>query len=90
MRLFVQLVCIAIFPVFVGCSETGEGFKEPISMDKVPPEILKVAQDKYPDLVFDVAFTETEDGVAVYELKGKAKSGKMREVEVTADGKILE
>ena len=31
-------------------------------MDQVPPEILTVAQDKYPDLVFDAAFTETEDG----------------------------
>ena len=59
-------------------------------MDQVPPEILTVAQDKYPDLVFDAAFTETENGQPVYELKGKATSGKMMEVEVTKDGKILE
>ena len=73
-----------------GCSESViEGRKQPLAMDKVPPEIMKIAQEKYPELTFETAFTEVEDGKPVYELKGKTKEGKIREVEITRDGKIM-
>ena len=93
MRFTMLAFSILIVSFCLGCSdsdEADEGLKKPIAMDQVPPEILKVAQDKYPDLVFDIAFTEMEDGQPVYELKGKSATGKMMEVEVTKDGKLLE
>lgn len=90
MRFKILQPCILIASLCIGCSDTDEGLKKPIAMDQVPPEIIKVAQDKYPDLVFDTAFTEMEDGQPVYELKGKSVTGKMMEVEVTKDGKLFE
>ncbi len=90
MRISTIVLCGVLMAAQGGCSESDEGLKKPLPMDQVPADILKVAQEKYPELVFDVAFTETEDGVPVYELKGKSKTGKMMEVEVTHDGKILE
>src|SRR5205814_1486574 len=37
-----------------GCGESiGEGKKEVVPMDKVPPAVLKAAQDKLPDIKFD-------------------------------------
>ncbi len=90
MRILMIVGCSIFMAAQSGCSESGEGLKKPLPMDQVPADILKAAQEKYPELEFDVAFTETEDGVPVYELKGKSKTGKMLEVEVTHDGKILE
>ena len=64
--------------------------KEPLPLEKVTPKIMKAAQDKFPDLKFLAAYTEIEDGQPVYELKGQSKTGKMLEVEITKDGKLLE
>ena len=88
MRVFWVTLCLATIAT-AGCSKSAGERKTPIALEKVPAELLKVAQEKFPDVVFDSAFTETEDGQPVYELKGKAKSGKIHEVEVTKDGKIL-
>ncbi len=90
MRFTILALSILIASLCMGCSDTDEELKKPIAMDQVPPGIIKVAQDKYPELVFDTAFTEMEDGQPVYELKGKSATGKMMEVEVTKDGKLLE
>jgi hypothetical protein len=90
MRLSSLIVCGLLTGMWTGCSDVNEELKKPLAMDQVPAEILKVAKEKYPDLVFEAAYTEVEDGQPVYELKGKASSGKMMEVEVTKDGKILE
>lgn len=89
MRILNVSLCLFATAMSSGCSESLGERKQPISMDKVPTEIMKVAQDKYPDVEFDAAFTEIEKGQSVYELKGKTKTGKRYEVEVTKDGKIL-
>jgi hypothetical protein len=89
MRILRVSLCLLSIAFVAGCGEAIGERKQPIALEKVPADILKVAQEKYPDLVFETAFTEIEDGQPVYELKGKAKSGKMIEVEVTKDGKIL-
>jgi uncharacterized membrane protein YkoI len=75
--------------VSFGCGDTREN-DVPIPFEKVPPELLKVAQEKFPDVKFDSAYKETKDGQEVYEVRGKTKQGKIREVEVTADGKVLQ
>jgi uncharacterized protein YceK len=89
MRILGITVCLATLALLSGCSNVVSERKQPIAMDKIPPEIIKIAQDKYPDVVFETAFTEVEQGQDVYEIKGKAKSGKIIEVEVTKDGKLL-
>jgi hypothetical protein len=89
MRILGIAVCLVTLTLLAGCSNVVSERKQPIAMDKIPPEIIKIAQDKYPDVVFETAFTEVEQGQDVYEIKGKAKSGKIIEVEVTKDGKLL-
>lgn len=89
MRVVCVLLCCIAITINSGCSEPADQLKKPIALDKIPPEILKVAQDKYPNVEFNAAFTEVEAGQPVYELKGKTSTGKNYEVEVTKDGKIL-
>lgn len=87
MRILWITLCVAAMETLGGCSEAAGERKQPIALDKVPADLRKIGQEKHPDVVFDTAFTETEDGRSVYELKGKTKTGKIHEVEVTKDGK---
>jgi hypothetical protein len=77
--LLVVIVC--------GCRESiGEGKKEVVPMDQVPPAVLKAAQEKLPDIKFDSA-RKTSKGL--YEVRGKAKNGKIQEVEVNESGEVV-
>ena len=73
----------------LGCGEKGEN-DVPMPLDRVPPSVLKIAAEKLPGVKFDSAYRETKGGKEVYELRGKTKEGKIRDLEVTADGKVLE
>jgi hypothetical protein len=47
---------------------------------------MKAAQDKAPDIKFDSAL-KTSKGI--YEVRGKAKNGKITEVEVSEKGEVV-
>jgi hypothetical protein len=58
-------------------------------MDKVPAHILMAAKAAAPGVKFQKAAVEVEE-VITYELAGKNGNGRQVEVDVTADGKVLE
>jgi hypothetical protein len=72
-----------------GCGEQGE---RPLALplDRVPAQVKDSAIKALPQVKFDSAWKSTYHGQPVYEVRGKDKSGKIREVEVTPDGKVLE
>lgn len=72
-----------------GCSEAVRR-DEPMKISDVPEEILKVAQEKLPDIKFDQAWKTKFKGQDAYELRGKNDRGKVREVEVSLSGEVLE
>jgi len=55
----------------------------------VPEPALTAAQGAVEGITLTEAEMETEDGQTVYVLEGEA-AGKEYEIEVTADGKVLE
>ena len=65
---------LTFMSICIGFSEPVGERKKPIALDKVPAEILKVAQDKFPDTKFETAFTEIEQGKLVYELRAESWS----------------
>ena len=69
-----------------GCGEKKEQ-KTAMELKDVPPEIMKVAQEKLPGVKFDAAFKEANGN---YELRGKEKSGKTREIDIKPDGTVAE
>lgn len=80
-----RLLLLAV--VVCGCGESlGEGKKEIVALDKVPPAVMKAAQEKMPGIKFDSAL-KTSKGI--YEVRGKAKGGKIREVEVNEAGEVV-
>lgn len=50
---------------------------------------MEVARNALPGFTFDTVYKMRIDGKDAYEVRGKDKRGKAREVEVSAAGKVL-
>jgi len=51
---------------------------------------VQVAEKTLPNVKFDSARKIEVNGEAVYEIRGKMPNGKIREVEVSASGNVVE
>lgn len=61
--------------------------KETVELADVPEAVMKTAREKLPDVTFTDAYRKAD---GTYEVRGKMKSGKIREVGVKADGTFVE
>jgi uncharacterized membrane protein YkoI len=73
-----------------GCSEVAHEAEDAIPFDQVPAAALKAAQERAPGVKFENAWKETVAGKQVFELRGRTKEGKVREIEVTATGEVID
>ncbi len=64
-----------------------EGVAMAVPFDQVPKEWLERAQKELPDVTFDSARKRKNGNL---EVRGKAKNGKVREVEFDSAGKVVE
>ena len=87
MRSVVKMLALTLTLLFVvGCGEkTPKG--ENVELDKVPEPVMKVAKEKLPDVKFEQAW-KTPNGN--YEVRGKGKNGKVRDIQVKPDGTVVE
>jgi hypothetical protein len=72
-----------------GDSDDVAEVKTALPMDQVPAAVLKAAREKDPSLTFYAAYRGKFEGKDSIELKGKTKTGKIKEVEVSPDGQVL-
>ena len=76
--------------VVSGCGSQSSK-DQPLSLDQVPANILKAADAErarsLPDVKFESAARHADGG---YEVRGKGKNGKVRDVELDANGKVIE
>jgi hypothetical protein len=84
MRVLLVALAFALFGL-TGCGP-AKVEKTPMKVEEVPPEIMKIAKEKLPDITFTEAYKENGN----YELRGKDKRGKLREIDITPDGKVVE
>jgi hypothetical protein len=68
-----------------GCSQSAK--KVPIPLDQVPENLIKIAKEKLPGVNFDKAFKEANGD---FELIGKDKKGKVREIDVSPSGEVTQ
>lgn len=80
MRWIIASVAILL----VGCDSFEK--TEMVPINEVPETVMKAAQEKLPDVKFDTAWKE-KDG---YEVRGKTKDGKVRDIRVAPDGRVIE
>ena len=76
---------LLLLAVLGGCARESSG--APIPLAQVPESIMKISREKLPDVTFDRA-VKRPDGS--YEISGKDKKGKVRDVELTATGEVTE
>jgi len=96
-------ILVVALPVFVGCKagdpvadidqarhhvDASDG-EVVVPLKQVPADVVRAAEKAVPGIVLTRAEREVEDGVVVYDLEGTAQ-GTPYEVEVTAQGKVLE
>ena len=74
--------------VVAGCKNEPES-DEIVPIDQVPAPIMDVARKQLPGYTFDTVFKMKINGEESYEIRGKDKRGKIREVEVSAKGEVL-
>jgi hypothetical protein len=72
-----------------GCGESVERL-EPVPLDQLPPGSMESAAKAVPGVKFERARKAKLNGQDVYEIIGKDKRGKTREVEVSTSGKVVE
>ncbi|MDB5351411.1 MAG: hypothetical protein JWN86_2658 [Planctomycetota bacterium] len=63
--------------------------KTALPMDQVPAVVLQAAKAAAPGLTFYAAYRGKYNGQESIELKGKSKIGKITELEISPDGKVL-
>lgn len=69
----------------VGCSAAAKD--ELVPLESVPANVMDIAKEKLPEVNFDQALKRADGS---YEIRGKDKKGKVRDIEMKADGEILE
>jgi hypothetical protein len=82
MRRFLIPLALALA---VGCGNSDKGTIVPL--DQVPQPMLTKAKETLPEVNFDHA-RKLPNGN--YEIRGKAKNGKVREVELNPAGEVVE
>jgi hypothetical protein len=83
-----QLLALLLLTAW-GCGEEVVRL-ELVPLDQLPPGALETAAKELPDVKFETAQKAKFNGQDAYEIRGKDKRGKIREVEVSTSGKILE
>lgn len=86
MRMLFAAVAFALALGLAGCGKPKVE-KTPLKMEDVPPEIMKIAKEKLPA---DVTISEAYKEGPNYELRGKDKKGKLHEIDITPEGKVVE
>jgi hypothetical protein len=85
-RVLAVVACLLATP---GCGEEREQVQS-VTKDEIPPNVLKAAKEKLPNVEFNAAWKEVREGKTAYEIRGYQEDGKIREVKVSEAGEILE
>jgi hypothetical protein len=72
-----------------GCGEKVERL-EAVPLDSLPPGSMESATKALPGVKFDQARKAKFNGQDAFEIRGKDARGKIREVEVSTKGQVLE
>lgn len=78
-------LAVLVLAFFVGC--TQETKKGAVPLDQIPEPVMKVAKDKLPGVTFERAVRKPN---GEYEILGKDKQGKIREIDITPSGEVTE
>ena len=82
------LLVVLLMVVVVGCENEPKS-DDIVPIEQVPANVMEVARKQLPGYTFDTVYKMKIDGKDAYEVRGKDKRGKVREVEVSATGEVI-
>jgi hypothetical protein len=80
----------ALIAIFCAGCAAKEAETTVVPLTEVSPELVTIAQKTLPNVKFKSARKIQVDGEDVYEIRGTMPNGKVREVEVSVSGKVIE
>jgi uncharacterized membrane protein YkoI len=84
-----DVLTVGLLLIASGCGDARPQSDEVVPVEKVPAVVMEVARKELPGFTFDTVYKMKIDGKEAYEVRGKDKRGKVREVEVSATGEVL-
>ena len=69
-----RIILMLLVLLFMGCGGEAKK-KEPVALDQIPENVMKVAKEKLPDVKFERAVKKPN---GEFEIIGKNKEGKVR------------
>jgi hypothetical protein len=84
-----RYTAVVLALICLGCGTKPEPTSI-VPLSDISPDLLQVAQKTLPNVKFDSARKIRVNGEDVFEIRGKMPSGKIREVEVSTSGKVVE
>lgn len=90
MRTKTFMLGMMLLPAAWGCGGEPVGRLEPVALDQLPPGALDAATKQVRGFKAERARKSKFNGQDAIEIIGKDKSGKIVEVEVSTEGKVLE
>ena len=79
-----------LLPTLAGCGKQPAPQNTFVPIAEIDPALVKVAEQKLPNVKFDTVRKIKVHGQDAFEIRGKMANGKIREVEVSASGEVLE
>lgn len=79
-----MIMLFLVVAMALGCGEKNQGEN---LIDKVPANLMTIAKENLPDVTFDQAWKTSKGN---YEIRGKMKSGRVRDIQLTPEGKVVE
>jgi hypothetical protein len=73
----------------LGCGGTRPESDPVVPIEEVPPNVMDIARKQLPGFTFDTVYKMRIEGKDAYEVRGKDRRGKVREVEISADGEVI-
>ena len=80
-------ICVSLF--LAGCG-TRPAPTTVVPLTEISPDLMQVAQKALPNVKFQSARKIQVNGEEVFEIRGKMPNGKIREVEVSVSGNVVE
>jgi uncharacterized membrane protein YkoI len=83
-----SLLALTLLMIASGCERKPQA-DQIVPLEQVPPKVMDAARKELPGYTFDTAYRLKIEGKDAYEVRGKDKKGKVREVEVSAAGEVV-
>lgn len=84
------LAFVVTMGLIAGCASEAPKSDPIIPIDQVPKNLLEISSKHLLGYTFDTVYKVKIDGKDAYLIRGKNKQGKVREVEISATGEVLE